>query len=233
MGIAIEACCAERTPKKNKESAGERESMTDRGGIMRAMAFAFICVLVIAAMVGCENQQSSLEKEMSLVIKAGKGELSVNDKEDLKKSNHPLLMQISDPNTSKLITIFSNLPTSSHNELLEKGYLKWKFSNLDQQRQQIWRDIVQINIDMAAKQGVAPNPSFSQAALQSAHVGYAVVDIPQAKMKVVSWYILWPEGPPTWVTIVGGKAAGSQPYFNAHLIQLSLLRDKQESRLPA
>jgi hypothetical protein len=106
---------------------------------------------------------------MSLVIKAGKGELSANDKEDLKKSKHPLLLQISDPNTSKLITIFSNLPTSSHKELLEKGYLKWKFANLDQQRQQIWRDIVQLNIDMAAKQGVAPNPSFSQAALQNAN----------------------------------------------------------------
>jgi len=201
--------------------------------MMRTIAVAFICILIFTVIVGCENQQSRLEKEMSLVIKAGKGELSVNDKEDLKKSNHPILLQISDPNTRKLITIFSNLPTSSHKELLEKGYLKWKFGKLDQQRQQIWRDIVQINIDMAAKQGVAPNPSFSQAALQSAHVGYAVVDIPQAKMKVVSWYILWPEGPPTWVTIVGGKAAGSQPYFNAHLIQLSLLRDKQESRLPA
>jgi hypothetical protein len=213
MGITPEADFTERTLKKNQKCAGERESMTDRGGIMRAMAFAFICVLVIAAMVGCENQQSSLEKEMSLVIKAGKGELSANDKEDLKKSNQPLLLQISDPNTSKLITIFSNLPTSSHKELLEKGYLKWKFANLDQQRQQIWRDIVQLNIDMAAKQGVAPNPSFSQAALQNANVGFAVVDIPEAKTKVVSWYILWPEGPPTWVTIVGVNAAGSQPYF--------------------
>jgi hypothetical protein len=200
---------------------------------MRTIAFAFVCVLLIIGIVGCENQKSSLEKEMSLVIKAGRGELSVNDKEDLKRSNNPLLLQISDPNTSKLIALFSNLPTSSHKELVEKGYLKWKFANLDQQRQQIWRDIVQLNIDMAAKQGVAPNPSFSQAALQNANVGFAVIDIPEAKMKVVSWYILWPDGPPTWVTIVGVKAAGSQPYFNAHLIQLPLLKDKQESHLPA
>jgi hypothetical protein len=60
-----------------------------------------------------------------------------------------------------------------------------------------------------------------------------VVEIPEAKTKVVSWYILWPEIQPTWVTVVGARAAGTQPYFSAHPGQLPLLKDKPESPPPA
>ncbi len=190
-------------------------------------------LVLVTALLGCEKlKQFGLQKEINLVIKAGKGQFTSDEKEDLRKSNHPLIMQLSDPNTSKLITLFANLPADSHQALLKDGYLKWKFNNLDTQRQQVWRDIVQVNVDMAAKQGVTPNPSFSQAALQNAEVGFAVVDIPEVGAKVVSWYILWAEGQPTWVTVVGSRAAGSQPYFNAHLIQLPYLKEKAESRLP-
>ncbi len=202
--------------------------------IIKKSAVVFTGLVVVAALLGCEKlEQVGLEKEMNLVIKAGKGQLSLDEKEGLRKGNHPLIMQLSDPNTSKLITLFANLPSDSHQDLLKDGYLKWKFINLDSQKQQVWRDLVQVNIDMAAKQGAASNPSFSQAALQNASVGFAVVDIPEVRAKVVSWYILWPEGQPTWVTVVGAKAAGSQPYFSAHLIQLPFLKEKAESRLPA
>ena len=190
-------------------------------------------VVLMAAFLGCEKlRQSGLEKEMNLVIKAGKNQLSSDEKEGLVKSSHPLLIQLSDPNTGKLLTLFANLPSHSHQELLKDGYLKWKFVNLDAQRQQVWRDLVQVNIDMAAKQGAAPNPSFSQEALQNASVGFAVVDIPEVKVKVVSWYILWTDLQPTWVTVVGARFAGSQPYFSAHMIQLPLLKVKSESQLP-
>jgi hypothetical protein len=191
-------------------------------------------LVLVAALLGCEKlKEVGLEKEMNLVIKAGKGDLSSDEKDDLRKSNHPLLMQLSDPNTNKLITLFANLPSDSQKELLKDGYLKWKFINLDSQKQQVWRDMVQVNLDMAAKQGTPPNPSFSQAALQNASVGFAVVDIPEVRSKVVSWYVLWPELQPTWVTVVGARAAGSQPYFTAHLIQLPALREKADSRSPS
>ena len=190
-------------------------------------------IVLIAAFLGCEKlMQSGLEKEMNLVIKAGKGQLSSDEKEGLVKSNHPLVFQLSDPNTNKLLTLFANLPSHSHQELLKDGYLKWKFVNLDAQRQQVWRDLVQVNIDMAAKQGVPPNPAFSQEALQNTSVGFAVVDIPDVEAKVVSWYILWTDLQPTWVTVVGARFAGSEPYFSAHIIQLPLLKVKAESQLP-
>ncbi len=191
-------------------------------------------LILVTALLGCEKPvQSGLEEEMNLVVRAGMGDLASDEMASLKRNNHPLLMQLSDTNTSKLITLFARLPAESHKSLLKDGYLKWKFVNLDPQRQQVWRDIVQINIDMASKQGAAANPLFSQAALQNTDVGFAVIDIPEAHAKVVSWYILWTEGQPTWVTVVGAKAAGSQPYFSAHQLQLPLLKEKPESRLPS
>ncbi|MCZ7556092.1 MAG: hypothetical protein M5R41_06795 [Bacteroidia bacterium] len=191
-------------------------------------------LVLVTAFLACEKQgKSELEKEMDLVVKAGKGELSSDDKEMLRKDGHPLLMQLSDTNTATLIALFAKLPTEAHRTLLDSGYLKWKFAQLDLQRQQVWRDIVQLNIDMASRQGATPSPLFSQAALQHSEVGFAVIDIPEAQAKVISWYILWTEGQPTWVTVVGAKAAGTQPYFSAHLRQLPLLTEKPESRLPS
>ncbi len=193
------------------------------------LAGAFLAALLS----GCARmRQAEFRREIALVIKAGQGKLTPDEKESMAKTNHPLLLQLADPNTSKLIALFANLPPHSQAELLEEGYLKWKFAALDPERQQVWRDLVQVNIDLGAKQGATPNPSFSQDALQEAEVGFAVVEIPEAKAQVVSWYILWAQGPPTWVTVVGARAAGSQPYFNAHLIQLPRLKEKPASRLP-
>jgi hypothetical protein len=170
---------------------------------------------------------------MDLVVRAGKDQLTDSERESLGKTSHPLLAQIADPNTKKLIRLFADLPQSSRRDLLAQGYLKWEFSGLDSSRQQVWRDLVQVNIDMAKAQGAPPNPAFSPEALARSQVGFAVVDISEAKTKVVSWYILWPELPPTWVTVVGARAAGTQPYFSAHLAQLPLLKDKPESPRPA
>jgi hypothetical protein len=195
---------------------------------------ALLGIILIASVHGCDRtKQYSLQDEVILVIKAGKDALSSDDRENLKKNNHPLLSQISDPNTGKLIRLFANLPSGSHKELLDTGLLKWKFAALDAQRQRVWRDIVQLNIDISAGQGGQANPNFSQAALQNADVGFAVIDLSDAKVKIVSWYILWPEGPPTWVTVVGAMHAGTQPYFAAHMTQLPSLKSKPESRLPS
>lgn len=189
----------------------------------------YLCLILVAVMVAgfltCgKNGMGEFKKEINLVIKAGKDQLTPRELEDLRKQNHPILIQIGDPNTKKLLALFANLPQSAHNELLEKGYLKWKFADLDKARQQIYQDLIQVNIDLAKQQGAPSNPDFSLEALNNADVGFARVDIEETKQKVVSCIILWPMGQPTWVTMVGVRACGTQPYFKAHLNQLATLR---------
>ena len=139
-------------------------------------------------------------------------------------------MQIGDPNTAKLIRHFAQLSDTAHNELRAKGYLKWDFKQLGNNRKQSMRELIQLNIDLATKQGGRPQPGFSIEALEKSQVGFSVVDIPETKQKVVSWFVLWPELPsPTWVTVVNARAAGNQPYFQAHLRRLPLLKSMKPS----
>lgn len=193
-------------------------------------------IILALGLMGCGKiKDYQLKKEIRLVVKAVKYQLSALELDKLAKGNHPILIQIGDPGTKELILLFANLPSDFQDELLIKGYLKWKFPDLDPKRQQIWRNIVQINIDMAMKQGAAPNPNFSQDALQEADVGFAVVDIASGGVnaKVISWYILWPASQPTWITVVNARFAGNQPYFDAHLKQLPLIAGKPDSELPS
>ena len=54
--------------------------------------------------------------------------------------------------------------------------------------------------------------------------------IPETKEKCISWFVILPEAPnPVWMTVVGARSAGTQPYFSAHLNQLSELRNKPDS----
>ena len=59
--------------------------------LMNKKPFVVLMGLVlVAALFGCEKlKEVGLEKEMNLVIKAGKGHLSSDEKDDLRKSNHP------------------------------------------------------------------------------------------------------------------------------------------------
>jgi hypothetical protein len=109
-----------------------------------------ILAIVLIGMLGCgEPKKSEFEEEMALVIKAGKNQLTLAEKKDLKKQNHPILMQIGDPNTQKLLSLFANLPQDAHNELLESGYLKWRFAELDRERQQVYQEFVRFNIEIS------------------------------------------------------------------------------------
>jgi hypothetical protein len=161
-------------------------------------------------------------------VRGGRDQLSDEERKTLLKANHPLLSQIGDPNTLKLIKLFAQLPDDSHDQLKTDTYVKWDFADLDEARQQVLRDLIQINIDMAVKQGGQVQQGFSLEGLEKSQVGFAVVDV--GDQKVVSWFVLWPELPqPTWVTVVNARVAGSQPYFQAHLQRLPLLKSMKKN----
>ena len=170
-----------------------------------------------------------LEKEFSLVVRAGRNELPSGEKQSLQAKNHPLLAQLADSNTVKLIRWFAELPDAIHDELKNKGYVKWKFAHLNEGHQKIARDIIQLNVD-TARQGTGTQSGLSVEALEDSELGFAVVEVEQANQKVVSWFVLLPKWPtPIWVTVVNVQVAGTQPYFQAHLKSLPLLKERPET----
>lgn len=194
------------------------------------LLLSFMIIPLFATNVWAEK---TFDEEFALSIRAGKGEITDQEKQDLLKENHPILMQIGDSNTLKLIKLFANLPNESHKELEEKNYLKWEFKALDQSRQKVCEDIVLLQIDMVKQQGVQPQPGFSLEELKNVDVGFAVVEMPSLKQKTVSWYILWPKlTNPTWVTVVNGRLAGTPEYFQSHMQRLSALKSMPLSKTP-
>lgn len=172
------------------------------------------------------------EDEFELAVRAGQDKLTDQEKESLKQQNHPLLGQLADPNTSKLIRFFAKLPDEIHEQLKKAGHVKWRFPDLSEENQKVVHDIIWLNTNMAKQQGTS-QPGLSLEALQDSEVGFAVVAMEGASQKVVSWFVLFPEFPnPIWVTVVNAKAAGTPPYFQAHLRNLSLLREKPETAPP-
>ena len=185
--------------------------------------------------VGVEPSAAAadFQREFQLVVRAGRDRLNQDERNRLLAQGHPLLMQLADPPTKRLIELFAGLPDQSHQELLERGYLKWAYAELDEPRRQVYRDSIRLNLDLARKQGVEPPATMSLEALTKGEVGFAVVDIPDLRQRVVSWFVLFPDHPaPVWVTVVGVQAAGKEPYFAAHQQQLSALRTKPASRPP-
>lgn len=174
----------------------------------------------------------SFEREFALSVQAGRGELDEATMKELQAARHPLLFQISDPGTKPLLELFGQLSDALHAELQQQGYLKWKYADLPSEMQATYRNAVRISVDLAKQSGQPADPTMSLEALESAEVGFAVVPI-NASSKVVSWFIIFPNRQlPLWVTIVGGSAAGTPEYFQAHNYNLPLLRGKPESSLP-
>ena len=172
------------------------------------------------------------EREFALSVQAGRGELDEATTKELQAARHPLLFQISDPNTKPLIELFGQLPDDSHAELQQQGYLKWRYADLPAGMQAAYRNAVKTNLDTAKQLGQPADPTTSLEALETAEVGFAVISIDPSS-RVVSWYIIFPNRPlPIWVTVVGGSAAGTPKYFQAHNSSLPLLRAKPNSTLP-
>lgn len=199
----------------------------------RRLNVLMIVGLIIMSLTVVAWAQKTFEDEFALSVRAGRGELSEQEKQGLTQEKHPILMQIGDPNTFKLIELFANLSDELHAELKDKGYLKWEFGTLNGSIQKVYEDVVQLQIDMVKQQGMQPQPGFSLEELKSAEVGFVIVEIPSLKQKVVSWYILWPTlSSPTWVTVVNGRLAGTPEYFQVHMQRLPSLKNEPASKMP-
>ncbi len=192
--------------------------------LVAAAASSLLAALFLGSLqlYSLHQRRQNLQREIALVTRAAKDQLSPEERAALLAKAHPILSQLADADTKALLIQFADLPDSARRELSQKGYLKWKFSSLKPETQKPWRDSVQVQLE--------PSPTFpkrSLETLQRASVGFALVDIPETNQRVISWFIIWPdlEALHQWVTIVNAKACdGSQAYFAAHHKRLLALR---------
>lgn len=199
-------------------------------------------MILLAAMgVGCSNQGASrgrsFDQELQLTLRAGRGELTEAEKKVLLKENHPILAQVSDPTAFKLFGLFSRLPDGERQRMLEDSYVKWRMSELDEDAQDLCRQMIKLVVEMRAV-GVSPFEMVTdlkarRVLLEQTEVGFAVVELDKSKQKVVSWFAFGPHlAMPLWVTIVNADASTSDEYVQAHMQRLPLLRSMKPSSPP-
>jgi uncharacterized protein (TIGR03067 family) len=170
---------------------------------------------------------------VDLVVRAGRGELTKQEQDNLDKLDPNLAELMADPNRKTIVDMFANLPESARKQLLQEGYLKWKFADMDPEVQKKWREIHQRNLDESKEFGAELRPTFSMAALEKSDAGFALVNVLGQKASVVSWYLLFPgEMQPGQVTVVGPKPdlKQIQAWRAAHIVDVNALREKPYSK---
>jgi hypothetical protein len=143
-------------------------------------ATAGLGALLVCVLWACAKP-AAFEEEVALSVRAGRGGLSASERADLLEADHPILMQLGDPGTRRLIEGFAALPDSSHRELLAETYLKWRYADLPEVHQRPFLTLIEANLALAEQQGTRPHPGFSVEALRRAEVGYAVVEVDPGK----------------------------------------------------
>ena len=170
------------------------------------------------------SNPNSLAGQMDLVVRAAKDKWSKVEWLRQSFQNPNLVGQLGDPQTKPLLVFLADLPDTTRRELLENGYVKWPVSSLPPEGK---------NAITAVESTFKSEPAGSHRnakALQDAHAGYSVVDLPHIKQRVISWFVIWPKERHEWVTVVNSKVLDNHPaYYAAHHQRLAELRDRPDT----
>ncbi|MEQ1824798.1 MAG: hypothetical protein ABL921_02600 [Pirellula sp.] len=189
---------------------------------------------VLLLICGCNSSASKFDQEINLAKRAALGQLNDDEKQKLLAENHPVLLQVSDPNIRRLLKMFAELPNEQQTELREKKFLKWRFTDLDKYRQQVFKDVLTMNLKLLSAEDISIGTNKVLALLSKSELGFAVVDIPSSGESVVSCYVLWPDRlSPTWVGVANSKALKASDATEAHMLRLPMLKNFKTSRLPS
>ena len=201
------------------------------------MKYAIVLFVACLVMCGCNRIQEarSFDDELKLTLRAGRGELTDDEKSHLLRENHPILAQVGEPQMLQLMSLFAHLEPKFHEQLTKDSYVKWKLADLPPESQEMVAEVVRFAMH---HRGVIPTLSDEVLttrliSLVDADIGFAVVELPRTGQKVVSWFAFGSQLPsPFWVTIVNSPASTADEYVQAHLQRLPLLRTMRTSSPP-
>jgi hypothetical protein len=187
----------------------------------------------ICCIAGCSTQSTRLDEEIELVKRAALGELQDVEKQKLLAENHPVLLQLSDPNLHRLLRLFAELPDERLKELRDKKFLKWRYAELDTYRQRVFADVLKMNFRLLSGEDNPSGANRVLALLAKSDLGFAVVTIPSSGDSVVSCFVLWPDSmSPTWVGVANANALKAADSGQAHLLRLPMLKNFPNSPVP-
>jgi hypothetical protein len=195
-----------------------------------------VVLIGLAAWVGAVVAEGarSFEEELALSVRIGREQLTADEQSALAEVRHPAYELYRDSNTRPILRLFANLSEAEHEALLKDSVLKWDFKDLGDVRQQVFKDMVRINVEMSRVHDVEPMEGFSVAALDRAQVGFVIVSSPGGVRIFVSLFILWADLEiPTWVTVVYADMVGTHGYFNRHSSRIKEIRPLPVTRPPA
>jgi hypothetical protein len=187
----------------------------------------------VGGIVGCSTQSSRFDQEVDIIKRAALDELNDYEKQKLLTENHPVLLQLSDPNIHRLLRMFAELPDGHQTELRDKKFLKWRYTELDKYRQRIFSDVLTMNLRMLSGDDNPSGTNKVMALLSKSELGFAIVQIPSSGENVVSCFVLWPDSmSPTWVGIANAKALQAVDAAQAHMLRLPMLKSFPSSSVP-
>ncbi|MCH7687639.1 MAG: WD40 repeat domain-containing protein, partial [Planctomycetes bacterium] len=180
-------------------------------------------------------------KALTDLVEAARGATSVEELKQVIADHSPILKEFPQRMSRQLMELITGLPESSREALLEQGYLRWRFSSLDPERQDGMRNIMGGLLSAAQKlpPGVPKITNdtieLMKKLLDTSDVGFAVLNVSGSSAQVIVWYAQPRNSPiPMMIPFLGVKEK-TEKNFHLRTVfkQLAELEDKPYSDLPA
>lgn len=140
----------------------------------------------------------------------------------------------------KPLQLIAGLPETTRQELLDRGYLKWRLSELDEERGELNRELIKEMLESAMKASGLDDQTLEKIIERrqaSGDVGFVVATVPTTNSQIVVWYVQNPDSPPIpipmMVPILGVKAEFKDQALSKSVYkQVGGVDDKPYTELP-
>jgi hypothetical protein len=199
-------------------SHGMTRPLTARGVLIEQPVLGVLAVVMLLVSVGVATymltaaafrsygSRSALRSELALAVRAVNEELSPEEEQRLNRENPFLALQLRDAESRAALHFLAKLPEASRKELLSKGYVKWPTASLPG-RGQVLAPILNpyLTKSDAQRDFQLGWPRQTVHAFGMSTTGFAVVELPPSKQRIISWFMIWPDGAPSSREVVTGK----------------------------
>jgi len=193
-----------------------------------------ILVSSFLMLTGCNRTAvPTLDREIEIAVRAGLGQLSESEKECLLKEDHSILLLLAEPSARRVLEHFARLPMEQHVTLRDKGFLKWRFADLDAASQDEFLGLLLLRF--AAMRGGEVSEEArreTSAVLRQSDIGFVDVELLSNSRHVISFFVFWPDSEPSTLAFINADGVDPAELSAAHNRRLTMLRMLGYSKVP-